>query len=64
MVKIMKYQDKIGCSCRQCKYAIVSRQSAHKQARRRIRRKSRFLLKRQMWEQAQDKIIEGYGWPG
>jgi len=60
----VKYQDKIGCSCIQCKHSIVARQSAHKQARRRIRRKSRFLLKRQEWEQAQNKIIESYGRPG
>jgi hypothetical protein len=59
-----KYKEKIGCSCQQCKYSKVSRQSAHKQAQRKIRRKARYLLKRQEWELIEGKIIEGYGWPG
>lgn len=59
-----KYKEKIGCSCIQCKSSKVSRQSAHKQAQRKIRRKARYLLKRQEWELIEGKLIEGYGWPG
>ena len=60
----MKYKEKIGCNCLQCKHCRGYRQTVHKIAQRKIRRKAKFLLKSKQYEEAEDKIIEGYGWPG
>jgi len=60
----MKYKEKIGCSCQQCKRSKSSRRSAHKQAQRRIRKQARYILKRLESPEEIGKIIEGYGFPG
>lgn len=59
-----KYKEKIGCNCKVCKSSRIYRQVVHKMAQRKIRRNARILLKSGNYEKAEEKLIEGYGWPG